>query len=243
MSRITTIACGPWFRSPNTVAMTTQVTPLRASLTCYSRVLPVRQFSVSQSLTGLSAWDKKKFKGRKPAYLGRAVTKLELVDPDPTLDDEEEKLLADWKKQYEVDMTHCYDLMKEKAVLESLDTGAEKRSVQEERKHHANMMKENDEWNKEVANIREREFAIAFEQQEEEIRVLAAASVEERAARQTEVMAYVSRLQEESASYVTLDNLDEKIEEALNAAVIDYDFSLDRSGNVVKDKQNNAVSA
>ena len=51
---------------------------------------------------------------------------------------------------FQVDMTHCYDLMKEKAVLESLDTGAEKRSVQEERKHHANMMKENDEWNKEV---------------------------------------------------------------------------------------------
>ena len=49
-----------------------------------------------------------------------------------------------------VDMTHCYDLMKEKAVLESLDTGAEKRWIQEERRHHANMMKENEEWNQEV---------------------------------------------------------------------------------------------
>ena len=49
-------------------------------------------------------------------------------------------------------MTHCYDLMKEKAILESLDTGAEKRWIQEERKHHANMMKENEEWNREVIN-------------------------------------------------------------------------------------------
>jgi len=169
------------------------------------------------------------------------VTKLELVDPDPVLDDEEEKLLADWKKQYEVDMTHCYDLMKEKAVLESLDTGAEKRWIQEERRHHANMMKENEEWNQEVAAIREREFAVAFEQQEEEIRALAAASVEERAVRQTEVMAYVNRLQEESASYITLDNLDEKIEAALDAPVVDYDFSLDRSGNVVKNRKNAAI--
>ena len=40
-------------------------------------------------------------KGRKPRSLGRAPTKLELVDPDPTLDDEEEKLMAEWKKQYE----------------------------------------------------------------------------------------------------------------------------------------------
>ena len=47
-------------------------------------------------------------------------------------------------------MTYCYDLMKEKAVLDSLDTGAEKRGIQEEIKHHANMMKLNDEWNKEV---------------------------------------------------------------------------------------------
>ena len=92
-----------------------------------------------------------------------------------------------------------------------------------------------------MAAIREREFAVAFEQQEEEIRALAAASVEERAVRQTEVMAYVNRLQEESASYITLDNLDEKIEAALDAPVVDYDFSLDRSGNVVKDRKNAAI--
>ena len=54
-------------------------------------------------------------------------------------------------------MTHCYDLMKEKAVLDSLDTGAEKQWIQEERRHHANMMKENEEWNQKV-----RTYGISF---------------------------------------------------------------------------------
>ena len=58
---------------------------------------------------------------------------------------------------FQVDMTHCYDLMKEKAVLDSLDTGAEKQWIQEERRHHANMMKENDEWNQKV-----RTYGISF---------------------------------------------------------------------------------
>ena len=50
----------------------------------------------------------------------------------------------------QADMTHCYDLMKERAVLGTLDTGAEKVWIQEEKRHHAHMMKINDEWNKEV---------------------------------------------------------------------------------------------
>ena len=103
MSRITTlVACGRWFRLSDTVAMTTKVPPLCALVTCDIRVLSARQFCLSPNLAGLSAWEKRKVKGRKPRSLGRAVTKLELVDPDPVLDDEEEKLLADWKKQYEV---------------------------------------------------------------------------------------------------------------------------------------------
>lgn len=169
------------------------------------------------------------------------MTKLELVDPDPTLDDEEEKLLAEWTKQYEVDMTHCYDLMKEKAILESLDTGAEKRWIQEERKHHANMMKENEEWNREIAAIREGDFAAAQELEEADIRSAVAASMEAQAARQSEVMAYVNRLQEDSSNFVTMENIDEKVDEALSATLIDYDFALDRNGNKIKDRKNSAI--
>jgi len=200
-----------------------------------------RHFSVSQTLDKLSAWEKKKVKGRKPRSLGRAPTKLELVDPDPTLDDEEEKLMAEWKKQYEVDMTHCYDLMKEKAVLDSLDTGAEKQWIQEERRHHANMMKENEEWNQKVAIIREQDLASSRIAEEESIRSSVAAHLETKAVRQAEVSEFVDKLQAESAQFITLDNLEEKIAEALEAPLVNYDFALDRNGKIVKDKKNMAV--
>lgn len=244
MSRISTLVCGKLlWRNVDSVLTTMRASPLLTTglPTNNLHLLSTRHFSVSATLDRLSAWEKKKVKGRKPRSLGRAVTKLELVDPDPTLDEEEEKLLAEWKKQYEVDMTHCYDLMKEKAILESLDTGAEKRWIQEERKHHANMMKENEEWNREIAAIRERDFAEAHKLEEAEIRAAVAVSMEAQAARQTEVMAYVNRLQEDSSNYVTLENLDAKVEEALSAALIDYDFALDRNGNKIKDRKNSAI--
>ena len=66
-------------------------------------VCPTRNISVSQNSFGRrTIWEKMKFRSRKPISLGRAPTKLELVDPDPVLDDEEEQLLAEWTKQYEV---------------------------------------------------------------------------------------------------------------------------------------------
>ena len=47
-------------------------------------------------------------------------------------------------------MTHCYELIKEKSVMDSLDTGETQRAIQQERIHNANMMKENEKWNEEV---------------------------------------------------------------------------------------------
>jgi len=193
-----------------------------------------RSFCVSHNLAKLHAWDKRKYKSRKPRSLGRAPTKLELIDPEPTLDEEEEELMSKWNVQYEVDMTHCYDLMREKAVMESLDTGVAKLAIREEKIHHANMMKENEEWNQEVAAIRERDFVELREEEEGKIRSLVAANLEAKGIRRAEVMSYVDSLQEVSKNFVTLDNIEDKVNEALNAPVIDYNFSIDREGRVYK---------
>lgn len=205
-------------------------------------VYPTRNISVSQNSLGRRTfWEKMKYRSRKPRSLGRAPTKLELVDPDPTLDDEEEKLLAEWKNQYEVDMTHCYDLMKERAVLDNLDTGAEKVWIQEEKRHHANMMKINDEWNKQVAFSRETVYTDQVREEEAALRSSTASFIEAQAARRQEVMAYVDRLQAEAASFVTLDNLEEKVGEALDADVVNYNFAITRTGAVIKEKKNSTL--
>lgn len=205
-------------------------------------VCPTRNISVSQNSLGRRTfWDKMKYRSRKPQSMGRAPTKLEIVDPDPTLDDEEEKLLAEWKNQYEADMTHCYDLMKERAVLGTLDTGAEKVWIQEEKRHHAHMMKINDEWNKEVGLSRETVYADQLQEDEAALRSATASFIEAQAARRQEVMAYVDRLQAEAASYVTLDNLEEKVGEALDADVVNYNFAITRTGAVVKEKRNSTL--
>jgi len=182
-----------------------------------------------------------KFRSRKPISLGRAPTKLELVDPDPVLDDEEEQLLAEWTKQYEVDMTHCYDLMKERAVLDSLDTGAEKVWIQEEKLHHTNMMMINNEWNEEVSLTRSAVYADQLRGEEAALRTATVSFIESQAARREEVMAYVERLQAEAPTFVTLDNLEEKVREALDAEIVNYNFALTRSGAVVTEKKNSTL--
>jgi len=182
-------------------------------------------------LAKLQPWDKRKYPGRKPRALGRAVTKLELVDPDPTLDAEEEKIVAQWNAQYDVDMTHCYDLMKEKAVMDSLDTGVAKRAINEERVHHVKMMKENDEWNAAVGAIREADMARLCVEEEEEIRSTVVSELQEREVRRLEVQSFVDLVQVESENFITLENIEEKVAEAFETPIIDYNFSIDRNGN------------
>jgi len=250
MSRLIALACSKTIISTDFHVAKSLTNSLAAiadhdSLASFSRLLllsplnsssspPRRTFCLSPTLADMKAWDKRKYKGRKPRSLGRAPTKLELVDPDPTLDDEEEKLVAQWKKQYEVDMAHCYDLMREKSVMDSLDTGAAKRAIQEEKIHHATMMKENEEWNSEVGALRERDFAELRLKEEEAIRATVAATLEAKAVRRAEVMAYVDRVQEESRAFINLDNIEEKVNEAMEAPIVDYNFSVDRNGNVYR---------
>jgi len=191
-----------------------------------------RNFSTSQTLDKLKAWDKMKYKSRKPRHLGRAPTKLEVLDPTPTIDPAEQEIFDKWNKQYLVDMTHCYELMKEKSVMDSLDTGETQRAIQQERIHHANMMKENEKWNEEIAITREREFAERSAKEEAEIRATITSTLEAKAARHAEVMAYVDRLQGESINFITLDNIEEKVNEMLDTPVIDYNFSVDRNGKI-----------
>ena len=54
-------------------------------------------------------------------------------------------------------------------------------------------------------------------------------------------MAYVERLQAEAPTFVTLDNLEEKVREALDAEIVNYNFSLTRSGAVVTEKKNSTL--
>ena len=88
---------------------------------------------------------------------------------------------------------------------------------------------------------RETVYMDQLREEEAALRSSTALFIEAQAARRQEVMAYVDRLQAEAASFVTLDNLEEKVGEALDADVVNYNFAITRTGAVIKEKKNSTL--
>jgi len=213
---------------------------------CFNRVLQlqnfksnisIRPFTVSTIDTARSAYERRRLRNPKPGWVGRAPTKIDIVDPDPTLDAEEQKLLKEWEIQYWVDMDYAVQLMKEKQIQDSLDTGASKRWIREERRHHLTMVDVNIEWNKQVALYREHDWATKQKEEEDQLKQIIDAAMIKRAAERDEALVYVNQLQEDSKDFVSLDNLDEKMATLFEVPIVDYNFAVDKEGNVYEEEE------
>jgi len=97
-------------------------------------------------------------------------------------------------------------------------------------------MKINDEWNASIAIIRNKRIEKENQERGEYILTRLDANKLRREEDKERIEEIVKKAKEESKTFITIDTLDQAIENAL-ANVVDYNFAIDAQGNLLKGRQ------
>ncbi|XP_026134618.1 28S ribosomal protein S26, mitochondrial-like [Carassius auratus] len=175
-------------------------------------------------------------RGRKSRTDPKAKSKLGRIKTPPPVDPVEMVVLKERYTEYNLILRalrlEFKEQMLRKKYEEEVGSVAEERTKREAEEHRS-LMALNDAENLRMHQIREQRMqkeAEATELKKREADVL----------RQQELENYIKekerqilRLQEEAKDFITLDNLDQRIEEALDNPK-NYNFAIDKEGRVVK---------
>ncbi|XP_063166339.1 small ribosomal subunit protein mS26 [Candoia aspera] len=175
-------------------------------------------------------------RGRKTRFDPPAKSKADRIKVPPPVDPAELLVVLDRYEQYRRVVGAVRIKLKEELMQKRYDNqygelAKQKKKAEEE--EHQLLMAWNDAENKRLLErrmerLREEELAARAR----ELRV-----EQQRAALQEELLKKkeeeVLQLQEESKNFITLENLDQRIEECLNNAQ-NYNFAIDKEGRVVK---------
>uniref|UniRef100_A0A1B6G7M1 Small ribosomal subunit protein mS26 n=1 Tax=Cuerna arida TaxID=1464854 RepID=A0A1B6G7M1_9HEMI len=173
------------------------------------------------------------YRPRKPFWLPMAKSKMFRIPKKPSIPTEErielERLYNVWRTNVK-SIQHYY-----KEQLMAQTTGPE---VIEERRqraieHQLNCVKENDLWNVEVAKLREERLARETAVREKEIQAAIAQHERKQKALMEQIDANVRKEKEAAKTYITPENIDEAIENALSN-IVDHNFCIDKEGNIFK---------
>uniref|UniRef100_A0A1B6L7S0 Small ribosomal subunit protein mS26 n=1 Tax=Graphocephala atropunctata TaxID=36148 RepID=A0A1B6L7S0_9HEMI len=173
------------------------------------------------------------YRPRKPFWLPMAKSKMFRIPKKPNIPVEEDVELS---RLYNVWRTNIKSIQHHfKEQLRAQTTGIE---VIEERRqraleHHANCVRENELWNAEVAKLREERQAREAAIREKEIQAALAEHEREQKILMEQIDASIRREKEAAKSYITPENIDEAIENALSN-VMDHNFCIDLEGNIFK---------
>ncbi|CAH0395421.1 unnamed protein product [Bemisia tabaci] len=169
---------------------------------------------------------------RKPMWLGPSKSKRYWVPPRPNQPLEEKVELRRLFTRYKTEVSALHDLIKEnmKEVQEKQKQALQFQSKEEEEAEWVECMAINDDWNAESAALREQRIARELEAVEERALQLKLARDEEKRKLAAELNAKVRAEKERSKTYITPENIDEAIEQALNT-VVDFNYSIDLRGN------------
>ncbi|XP_012682303.1 28S ribosomal protein S26, mitochondrial [Clupea harengus] len=175
-------------------------------------------------------------RGRKSRNDPKAKSKAGRIKYPPPVDPVEMVVLKERFTEYNLIMRALRMQFKEEMLRKRYEeeTGslAEERAKQEAEEHRA-LMAWNDQENERLRKIRE--IRVQQEQEESERKqgevVLARQRVLEELIMEKE--SEILRLQEVAKTFITLENLDQKIEEALDNPQ-NYNFAIDKEGRVVK---------
>nr|XP_040054646.1 28S ribosomal protein S26, mitochondrial [Gasterosteus aculeatus aculeatus] len=175
-------------------------------------------------------------RGRKSRTDTVAKSKQGRIKVPPPVDPTEMVVLKERYAEYEM-ITRALRLEFKEEVLrkkyeEETGSMAEERSRQEAEEHRA-LMVFNDQEN--LRMLQQRVVRIQMEKEEAENKQVEAAI--ERELQQQEFIKEKEReilkLQEDAKNFITLENLDQRIEEALDSPK-NYNFAVDKEGRVVK---------
>ncbi|NP_001280367.1 probable 28S ribosomal protein S26, mitochondrial [Acyrthosiphon pisum] len=170
---------------------------------------------------------------RKPRWLPKAPTKMFRVPVRPQISPDENKELFRLYTNYRTTMKSIQEQLEYE--LETSYTGQEvlQEIANKEEVLWAKCMDVNDNWNAEVATEREQRLAKEREDRREEI-LAQLIEKEEDKKKKLEAVEEIIRLEKEkSKTYITVENIDEAIEKALDN-VVDHKYALDLAGNIFK---------
>uniref|UniRef100_A0A2S2NED2 Small ribosomal subunit protein mS26 n=1 Tax=Schizaphis graminum TaxID=13262 RepID=A0A2S2NED2_SCHGA len=170
---------------------------------------------------------------RKPRWLPKAPSKMFRVPVRPQISTDEKNELFQLFTNYRTTMKSIQKQLEYE--LETSFTGQEvlQEIANKEELLWAKCMDINDNWNAEVALEREQRLANEREARREEI-LAQLIEKEEEKKKKLEAVEEIIRLEKEkSKTYITIDNIDEAIEKALDN-VVDHKYALDLAGNIIK---------
>ncbi|XP_041928441.1 28S ribosomal protein S26, mitochondrial [Alosa sapidissima] len=175
-------------------------------------------------------------RGRKSRNDPKAKSKAGRIKYPPPVDPVEMVILKERFIEYNLIMRALRMQFKEEMLRRRYDeeTGslAEERAKQEAEEHRA-LMEWNNQENDRLRKIRE----VRVQQEQEESQRMQMEVVLERQRELDELVkekeSEILRLQEEAKTFITMENLDQRIEDALDNPQ-NYNFAIDKEGRVVK---------
>ncbi|XP_075538100.1 small ribosomal subunit protein mS26-like [Dermacentor variabilis] len=178
-------------------------------------------------------WNNKP-KGSKPRWMPMAPTKLFKINMGPPKDSEELAVLRRLHAAYKTEMKAIRNFWREQH-LKDLELADEHSAVsQEEEREHERLLEENEKENQRVALLRMERNKLEEAKRVEELIQREADAKAKLMQLKEQVDEIVRQEKERSSTYVTLENLDEVIEFAIENP-ISYSYAIDPQGKEIWD--------
>ncbi|KAJ9588969.1 hypothetical protein L9F63_017729 [Diploptera punctata] len=174
--------------------------------------------------------------GRKPRWLPMAKSKLFRIPERPKIGENERIELKRLHDRYKTHMHAIRNYFQEETAKTSKTSVLALQEIEDEEQEHVRCMKENDEWNKQVALLREQRLKVEAERRREEVLKSMDEAQERKKLRLEEIEKMVREEKEKSKYYITAENIDKAIEDAL-ATTVDHNFAVDLEGHLFKGRQ------
>ncbi|KAM4723789.1 small ribosomal subunit protein mS26 [Anableps anableps] len=200
------------------------------------QVIGGRSVQAARLLAPRSAVLVEAVRGRKSRTDPVAKSKEGRIKVPPPVDPVEMVVLKERYSEYELIMRALRLEFKEEVLRkkyeEEMGSQAEERARQEEEEHRALM-----DWNNQenLRILKARILRIQKEEEEAERKKMDAAIQQEQEQQEfiRQKEKEILQLQEEAKNFITVENLDQRIEEALDNPK-NYNFAIDKEGKVVK---------
>ncbi|XP_050424210.1 probable 28S ribosomal protein S26, mitochondrial [Adelges cooleyi] len=170
---------------------------------------------------------------RKPRWLPIAPSKIFRVPKRPQVSIEERNELFNLFTMYRTCMKSIKKQLEEE--LEKTDTGYKvlQEIAKKDEEQWAKCLSINENWNAEIAISRDQRLARNKEVLRNDIMTHLIENEEEKRKKLEEIENIVKLEKEKSKNFITIDNIDEAIEKALDN-VVDHNYAIDLRGNIYR---------
>ncbi|PSN50038.1 putative 28S ribosomal protein S26 [Blattella germanica] len=197
----------------------------------YSSKLITNSFK-SDLIINLASFQSIRWK-RKPIWLPTAKSRMFKIPERPKVDEREAIELKRLHNRYKTHMHAIRTYFLEEIQETSAKSTVAIQEVKDEEDEHIQCMKINEEWNQQVSLIREDRLKKDEEIRREKVLRALAIAEEKRNAEKERIEQLVREEKERSKFYITPENIDKAIDEALGS-IVDHNFAIDTDGNIFR---------